>query len=79
MATKRRKPAETSDRVSSIAGRREKISGGDIVRLVLERLTYFWGCPKAESPNVVDDLASDIRTLAGSCLRQDETKGKRKK
>ena len=55
--------AQTSDRVSSIAARYVNFSAGDLRSAVAN----------GEHVNV----AEDIRSMAGSLLRQDETLGKR--
>lgn len=56
--------AQTSDRVSSIAGRY-----GDITATEL-----LVRCKAGQA----DDVAADIRSMAASLLRQDEVRGVRK-
>ena len=55
--------SQTSDRMSSIAARRLKITGLDI-RMVA-------------SIEEANELAADVRSMAASLLRQDEVKGLR--
>ena len=57
------KRSQTSDRVSSIAARRLKITGLEI-RMVA-------------SIEEANELAADVRSMAASLLRQDEVKGLR--
>lgn len=54
--------AQTSDRISHIAAKLLNIKGIDL----------DWA-----SREELDDIARDVRALAASALRQDETKGKR--
>jgi hypothetical protein len=56
---------ETSPRVSSIAGKRAKITGNDIELMVMNGHAEL--------------LAADFRILCGSLLSQDETKGQDKR
>lgn len=57
--------AETSDRVSSIAGRMAKLSPATV------RIT-------AADPAQLNAFVKDVRTMAASLLRQDETRGLRR-
>lgn len=54
--------AQTSDRVSAIAARLSKITARTILR-------------SAADPEKLEQLRSDIRTVAASTMRQDEVKG----
>lgn len=57
--------AETSDRVSTLASRYATITAHRLVVL-------------AAKDKTAEQAASDIRTMAASLLRQDETRGIRK-
>ena len=57
--------ARTSDRVSKIAARFLNVKAETLMALTAK-------------PSTAEVLANDIRSLAASCLRQDETKGLRK-
>jgi hypothetical protein len=57
--------AKTSDRVSSIAARLVGVKAETLMALTAKQST-------------AEILASDIRTMAASLLRQDEVKGLRK-
>lgn len=59
-----KKNAQTSDRVSAIAARMSRITAETLMGL----------CAK---PSTAEVLAKDIRTMAASLMRQDETKGLR--
>lgn len=54
--------AQTSDRISSIAARYRKIDGDTLLSLTASNASR-------------DRLAKDIRSMAASLARQDETKG----
>lgn len=56
--------AKTSDRVSSIAARLNKVTAATLMALTAKQST-------------AEILADDIQALAASCLRQDEHKGLR--
>lgn len=56
--------AQTSDRISSMAARYRTMTGADVVEAGLD-------------PRKADQLAKDIRSMAASLQRQDETPGKR--
>jgi hypothetical protein len=56
--------AETSDKVSSIAARYAGLSNTALKQMVQTR-------------EGLNEVAHDVRTLAASCLRQDETRGLR--
>lgn len=56
--------AQTSDRVSSLAARYARISNNDLRALL-------------EGRDGLNEVAHDIRSMAMSLLRQDETKGLR--
>ena len=58
------KNAQTSDRVSSIAARLANVKPETLMAL-------------AAKSSTAESLAADIRSLAASALRQDETKGLR--
>jgi hypothetical protein len=55
--------AQTSDRVSKVAAKLSKLEAGDI----------FDACHSGSA--AVEQLAADVRSVAASALRQDETKG----
>ena len=55
--------AQTSDQVSSLAAGYIKVQGKDFVGMSLREANI---------------AAADIRTMAASCLRQDEAKGLRR-
>lgn len=57
-------PSQTSDRISSIAARYANITPARLIGL-------------AGSDATVEQAASDIRSMAASLIRQDETKGLR--
>ena len=57
--------AQTSDRVSTIAARHIDLTGDRLLALTA----------KASDR---EKMAAEIRSMAASCLRQDETKGLRK-
>jgi hypothetical protein len=57
--------AQTTDRVSAIAARLSKITARTILRA-------------AADPEKLEQLRADIRTVAASALRQDETRGPRR-
>jgi hypothetical protein len=56
--------AQTSDRISSMAARYRTMTGMDVVEAGLD-------------PRKADALAKDIRSMAASLQRQDETPGTR--
>ena len=57
--------AKTSDRISSLAARYAGMSNTKFKELVT-------------SPEAVNELAYDVRSMAGSLLRQDEHRGLRR-
>lgn len=57
--------AQTSDKISAIAARYLNVSAATLIALT-------------ESPTSAMKLRDDIRAMAASLLRQDETKGLRK-
>jgi hypothetical protein len=54
--------AQTSDRISAIAARRVKLMPADLL---------------TATPAECEAIAADVRSMAASLLRQDETKGPR--
>lgn len=58
--------AQTSDRVSRIASKYVNVTSGELLARI------------SNGPADFKLLTSDIRTLAATALRQDETRGQRK-
>jgi len=58
--------AQTSDRISSLAAKYAAMTN-----------PAFRAAIKTATPEDINELAHDIRSMAMSLLRQDETKGKR--
>ncbi len=60
---------ETSAEVSAIAAKYMEFSPADLINIITDVLQFADGQPGFEFRN----LCKDIRTLAASCLSQDET------